>query len=70
MLKLWILTTLLLSSCLSVFIVKAAPLDQHSFANVDQVFTSKLSLDLTVDFDKQQLQGFADQNLVLKQYLV
>ena len=66
MLKLWILTTLLLSSCLSVFIVKAAPLDQHSFANIDAVYTSKLSLDLTVDFDKQQLHGFAEHELTRK----
>lgn len=66
MLKLWILTTLLLSSCLSVFMVKAAPVDQHSFANIDAVFTSKLSLDLTVDFDKQQLQGFAEHELTRK----
>lgn len=66
MLKLWILTTLLLSSCLSVFIVKAAPLDQHSFANIDQVYTSKLSLDLTVDFEKEQLQGFAEHELTRK----
>jgi len=66
MLKLWILTTLLLSSCLSVFVVKAAPLDQHSFANIDEVFTHKLSLDLTVDFEKQQLQGFAEHELTRK----
>lgn len=66
MLKLWILSTLLLSSCLSVFIVKAAPLDQHSFANIDQISTSKLSLDLTVDFQQQQLHGFAEHELSRK----
>jgi hypothetical protein len=60
MLKLWILTTLLLSSCLSVFVVKAAPVDHHSFANIDEVYTNKLSLDLTVDFEQQQLHGFAE----------
>jgi leukotriene-A4 hydrolase len=66
MLKLWIIIALLLSSCLPVMVVKAAPADQHSFANIDQVFTSKLNLDLTVDFDKQQLQGFAEHELTRK----
>lgn len=67
MLKLWILTTLLLSSCLSVFVVKAAPVDHHSFANIDEVYTNKLSLDLTVDFEQQQLHGFAEHTLTRKE---
>jgi aminopeptidase N len=66
MLKLWILTTLLLSSCLSVFVVKAAPVDHHSFANIAEVYTNKLSLDLTVDFEQQQLHGFAEHTLTRK----
>ena len=63
MLKLWILSALLLSSCLTVMGVKASPVDHHSFANINQIFTHKLSLDLTVDFDKQQLHGFAEHEL-------
>ena len=52
MLKLWIFGALLLSSCLPLQAVKASPVDHHSFSNTDQIFTRKLSLDLTVDFEK------------------
>ncbi|MBU2279765.1 MAG: aminopeptidase, partial [Gammaproteobacteria bacterium] len=66
MLKFWSLSVLLVCSSLWAVAVKAVPLDAHSFANFDQVVTSKLSLDLTVDFKQQQLHGFAEHQLQRK----
>jgi aminopeptidase N len=63
MLKLWIFCALLLSSYMSVLAVQASPVDHHSFANIHQLFTHKLRLDLTVDFEKQQLHGFVEHEL-------
>ncbi len=66
MCKLRSFVVLLLCSYLWVWPVTAAPVDQHSFANIEQISTNKLSLDLTVDFDRQQLQGFAEHELLRK----
>lgn len=37
--------------------------DPHSYANVDQVRVRHLNLDLSVDFEREQLRGFADLEL-------
>jgi len=41
----------------------AAATDSHSFANVQDVRTTNLSLDLTVDFTRKQLSGYAEHQL-------
>lgn len=63
MLKLWMFVALLLCHSLVVFAVPPVPTDPHSFANIEQVQTRKLTLDLTVDFEQQQLHGFVEHEL-------
>ncbi len=41
--------------------------DPHSYANLDQVRVSHLNLDLLVDFEREQLRGFADLTLDWRQ---
>jgi aminopeptidase N len=41
--------------------------DPHSHANLDQVQVTHLNLDLEVDFERQQLRGFADLTLDWRQ---
>jgi len=40
--------------------------DAHSYANLDAVSSDHLHLDLTVDFDKKTLSGFAEYDIVRK----
>lgn len=63
MLKNWIMIALWLTGGISTAVVNAAPQDTHSFANIEQIQTRTLSLDVTVDFEKQQLSGFVEHEL-------
>jgi len=63
MLKLWISAALLLSSCIAATALPVSASDQHSFANIKQIYTHHLSLDLTVDFENQQLHGYAEHQI-------
>lgn len=40
--------------------------DEHSFSNVDKVYSTSLFLDITIDFDKKQLNGSANYDIVNK----
>lgn len=41
----------------------ASAIDQNSYANLDDVITTHLNLDLDVDFDDKQLEGFVEHTL-------
>lgn len=41
--------------------------DQHSFSNPEQISSSHLLLDVTVDFDKSELRGFVEHQLQRQQ---
>jgi aminopeptidase N len=57
------LVILMFCYAFSVGLALAAPKDAHSFANIEQVHTRQLSLDLNVDFILQQLHGYAEHEL-------
>lgn len=44
----------------------ASAIDQHSYANLDDVVTTHLNLDLDVDFNDKQLEGFVEHTLKWK----
>lgn len=54
---------LLASLALATIATASLARDPHSHANLDQVRTTALYLDLTVDFDARRLAGFADLDL-------
>ncbi len=45
------------------FVSVAQAKDDHSYANLDQVISTHLTLDLTVDFDRKVLRGFAEYDI-------
>lgn len=59
--------TMILLSFLTVFLTSSGVVsakDVHSYANVEQVTSSHLHLDLTVDFTRKKLIGFAEYDIV------
>ncbi len=57
------ITTLFTLGLHGVVFAGSAATDAHSFANVQDVRTTNLSIDLTVDFTRQQLSGYAEHDL-------
>jgi len=55
-----------LSSALSLSSTAIAAQDQHSYANVEQVVTTHVHLDLDINFDKKELEGFVEHTLSWK----
>lgn len=41
--------------------------DEHSFSNPDEIMSTHLLLDVTVDFDKSELRGFAEHQIQRQQ---
>lgn len=41
----------------------ASAIDQNSYANLDDVITTHLNLDLDIDFADKQLEGFVEHTL-------
>jgi aminopeptidase N len=64
-LKLWFTSLLAIIICYGQSAAMASPavIDAHSFANLQDVRTTHLSLDLTVDFTRKQLSGYAEHEL-------
>lgn len=52
-----------LSSTLSLSGTAIAGQDQHSYANLEQVVTTHVHLDLDINFDKKALEGFVEHTL-------
>ena len=40
-----------------------AAYDEHTYANLDDVLSTHIHLDLEIDFDNKKLQGFAEHTL-------
>ncbi len=47
-------------------VLAAKAVDQHTYANLNDVVTTHVYLDLAIDFDHKQLQGFAEHTLKWK----
>lgn len=64
-LKMFFVTLTTLFSLVTAAVVSASSIatDSHSFANVQDVRTTNLSIDLTVDFTRKQLSGFVEHDL-------
>lgn len=52
-----------LSSTLSLSSIATAAQDEHTYANLEQVVTTHVHLDLDVNFDKKSLEGFVEHTL-------
>jgi aminopeptidase N len=48
---------------LSFASVSSQAIDEHTYANLDDVLSTHIYLDLEIDFDNKQLQGFAEHSL-------